>query len=116
MRRGAVMLVVFVLVGCGGTTATETPLVLPPRVATPAVVLGSVPLGSMTGAQFVALASGDRFKAVDTALLNYRCPDAVSYTQIATETATVANTATNSALLIVPLIITTAIGDGCAPV
>jgi Na+/serine symporter len=105
-----------VLVGCGGMAATETPLVLPPRVATPAVVLGSVPLGSMTGAQFVALTSGDRFKAVDTALLNYRCPDAISYTQIAAETAGSASTAANGSRLIVPLIIATAIRDDCAPV
>jgi hypothetical protein len=105
-----------VLVGCGGATATETPLVMDPRVPTPAVVLGSVPLGSMTGAQFVALASGDRFKAVDTALLNYRCPDAVSYTQIAADTAGSASAAANGSRLIVPLIIATAIGDGCAPV
>lgn len=112
MRRVVFVLIALVLVGCGAATPSPTPA----RVATPAVVFAAVPLGSMTGQQFAALSASDRFKAVDTALLNYRCPDAVSYTQIAAESATIASTAPNGPALIVPLIIATALRDGCVAV
>jgi hypothetical protein len=101
MRRAIVVLVLFVLVGCGGNPGTPTP------------AARGMSLTQMTGADWLTLSFDDRLVIIKNDIANIRCPSAVTPNDITISVTQAANTSAGRTRRMYDLLVSVLAIDGC---